>query len=145
MHTNLHARTMAGTAMPDTATFFDEEGHLVDSGSTFDVPVDVQRPVVSSPPHQAVTTTRAMRIVRAASGRMELRLVDQLVDGKHDKYLIETAILSPFSTSRSTLGSFPDKLTFEVANEFFESVVSKTFPPETLRNNKVVPIHINIL
>jgi len=83
-----------------------------------------------------------LRIARAITGETELRLFAQSV-GDATTYIVRKSSIAPYKTVDTPLKG--RKLTEPRAREAFAKLVAETYPAETLRNNKVVPIHLDLL
>jgi hypothetical protein len=83
-----------------------------------------------------------LRIARAITGETELRLYAQKV-GDATTYIVRKSSIAPYKSVDTPLKG--KKLTEPRAREAFEKLVAETYPAETLRNNKVVPIHLDLL
>jgi hypothetical protein len=83
-----------------------------------------------------------LRIARAITGETELRLFAQKV-GDATTYIVRKSSIAPYKTVDTPLKG--KKLTEPRAREVFEKLVGETYPAETLRNNKVVPTHLDLL
>lgn len=96
-------------------------------------------PVAAPAPAAPLVT---LRIARAITGETELRLFAETV-GKATTYIVRKSSIAPYKTVDTPLKG--KKLTEPRAREAFEKLVAETYPAETLRNNKVVPIHLDLL
>ena len=95
-----------------------------------------------------VPQSRALRIVRAKSGETELRLLVEHDDGNGTQFVIVSSTIAPYVSKREVLvkrGKKKSPLNKEQAIEEFELRVESAYPPEVLRNQKIVAIHLNIL
>lgn len=83
-----------------------------------------------------------LRIARAITGETELRLFAQKM-GDATTYIVRKSSIAPYKNVDTPLKG--KKLTEARAREAFEKLVAESYPAETLRNNKVVPIHLDLL
>ena len=91
---------------------------------------------------------RAMKIARAISGETELRLLEQHDGDKTVRYVIASSTIAPYAVKREVLvkpGKKKTPLNEQQAIEEFERRVALAYPPEKLRNNKTVAIHLNLI
>jgi hypothetical protein len=92
---------------------------------------------------------RAIKLARAKTGETELRLLVEQ-DGKETRYryVIDSSTIAPYVVKREVLvkpGKKKAPMNEQQAVEEFERRVALAYPPETLRNNKVVAIHLNLI
>jgi hypothetical protein len=102
------------------------------------MPVPVETNAALAPAAPRVT----LRIARAITGETELRLFAQKVGGA-TTYIVRKSSIAPYKSVDTPLKG--KKLTEPRAREVFEKLVGETYPAETLRNNKVVPTHLDLL
>ena len=89
-----------------------------------------------------VITTSAVRIVRALAGTSELRLLSERANAVHQRYMLETATIAPYSRDRSPLmskrkspeGEMP--MTMKEALRAFDAAVGKAYPPVKLQTGR---------
>lgn len=91
--------------------------------------------------------SRALKIARAITGESELRLLAER-EGEKIRFVVATSTLAPYKVEREVLvksGKKKTPLNELQALEEFERRVALAYPPETLRNNKIVAIHLNLI
>jgi hypothetical protein len=91
--------------------------------------------------------SRAVKLARAKTGESELRLLAEQ-DGDAVRYVLAKSTIAPFAVKREVLVDAQDKKTpmnYQQAVEEFERRVALAYPPEKLRNNKIVTIHLNLI
>lgn len=120
--------------------------------------VDAPAPTCSAPqpapfadagPAKAVGVahSRALKIARAKTGETELRLLVEQ-DGVETRFIIASSTLAPYAVQREVLvkpGKKKTPLNELQAVKEFERRVALAYPPEKLRNNKTVAIHLNLI
>lgn len=91
--------------------------------------------------------SRALKIARAKTGETELRLLaEQTSAGTH--FVLVSSTIAPYATKREVLvkpGKKKAPMNEQQAIEEFERRVAEAYPPEKLRNNKFVAIHLNLI
>ena len=95
----------------------------------------------------AVAHSRALKIARAKTGETELRLLVEQ-QGTETRFVIASSTLAPYVVNREVLvkpGKKKAPLNELQAVEEFERRVALAYPPEKLRNNKIVAIHLNLI
>jgi len=91
--------------------------------------------------------SRALKIARAITGETELRLLAEK-SGAEVRFIIVSSTIAPYATKRETLvkpGKKKTPMNEQQAIEEFERRVASAYPPETLRNGKIVAIHLNLI
>lgn len=91
--------------------------------------------------------SRALKIARAKTGETELRLLAEQ-HGTETRFVIASSTLAPYAVKREDLvkaGKKKAPMNEKQAVEEFERRVALAYPPETLRNNKIVAIHLNLI
>lgn len=88
-------------------------------------------------------TFKAIRIARAKSGATELRLLVQMIGGAAS-YFVQESRIAPYERESKPLAD-GKKLTEARARALFEKRVATTYPPEILRNKKLVATHVDLL
>jgi hypothetical protein len=91
--------------------------------------------------------SRALKLSRAKTGESEFRLLAEQ-DGDAVRYSIATSTIAPYSVKREVLvkpGKKQTPMNEQQAVEEFERRVALAYPPEKLRNNKTVAIHLNLI
>lgn len=106
-------------------------------------------PFADAVPAQAAgpAQSRAVKLVRAKTGESELRLLAEQ-DGDAVRYVLAKSTTAPFVVKREVLFDAEGKktpLNYQQAVEEFERRVALAYPPEKLRNNKIVAIHLNLI
>lgn len=133
---------------------FDELPPLDLASRTFDVP---EPPAPAAPP--ARITRTPVRIIRARTGIVELRLLSERADGIHQRYVLERVrIAAPYASERlpllstrrrtgETADADGDKLPMstEKANRAFDRAVASSFPDIELRPGVTVPTSVVML
>lgn len=100
-------------------------------------------PVKASDPAKS----RALKIARAITGETELRLLAEK-SGAEMCFIIASSTIAPYATKREVLvkpGKKKTPMNEHQAIEEFERRVAAAYPPETLRNGKLVAIHLNLI
>lgn len=91
--------------------------------------------------------SRALKIARAKTGETELRLLaEQASTGT--RFVLVSSTIAPYATNREVLvkpGKKKAQMNEQQAIEEFERRVAMAYPPEKLRNNKIVAIHLNLI
>jgi hypothetical protein len=91
--------------------------------------------------------SRALKIARAKTGETELRLLAEQ-DGAEIRFVLVSSTIAPYASTREVLvkpGKKKAPLNELQAVEEFERRVALAYPPEKLRNNKIVAIHLNLI
>lgn len=91
--------------------------------------------------------SRALKIARAKTGESELRLLAEQA-GTEVHFVLVSSTIAPYATKREVLvkpGKKKAPMNELQAVEEFERRVALAYPPETLRNNKIVAIHLNLI
>lgn len=89
-----------------------------------------------------------MKIARAISGETELRLLERQDGDQTVRYVIASSTIAPYTVKREVLvkpGKKKTPLNEQQAIAEFERRVALAYPPEKLRNNKTVAIHLNLI
>lgn len=91
--------------------------------------------------------SRALKISRAMTGETELRLLAEQDGNGGVHFLLASFTIWPYKVQRHLLvrGKKKTPMNKQQALEAFEQRVALIYPPEKLRNEKLVPIHINLL
>ena len=106
-------------------------------------------PVADAEPSKAAGSvqSRALKLSRAKTGESELRLLAEQ-DGNAVRYVIASSTIAPYTVKRDVLvkpGKKQTPMNEQQAVEEFERRVALAYPPEKLRNNKTVAIHLNLI
>lgn len=91
--------------------------------------------------------SRAVKIARAKTGETELRLLKEQ-EGAESRFVIVSSTNAPYVTKRELLvqpGETQTPMNEQQAVEEFERRVALAYPPEKLRNNQTVAIHLNLI
>lgn len=126
--------------------FFPDDSIEAPSASS---PTSVPAPIADSAPAKAAgpAQSRALKIARAKTGETELRLLAEQ-DGETVRFVLVSSTIAPYATKREVLvkpGRRKTPMNEQQAVEEFERRVALAYPPETLRNNKTVAIHLNLI
>jgi hypothetical protein len=112
-------------------------------------PTSVPAPLADKAPTKATgpAQSRALKIARAKTGETELRLLAEQ-DGETVRFVLVSSTIAPYATKREVLvkpGRRKNPMNEQQAVEEFERRVALAYPPETLRNNRTVAIHLNLI
>lgn len=112
--------------------------------------VATQAPLTIAQPTKAIGSapSRALKIVRAKSGETELRLLAEQDGNGGVHFIIASSTIAPYEVKRDLLvkrGKKKVPMNKQQAIEEFDLRVAQAYPPEKLRNDKLVAIHLNIL
>jgi hypothetical protein len=91
--------------------------------------------------------SRALKIARAITGETELRLLAEK-SGAEVRFTLVSSTIAPYASTREALvkpGKKKTPMNEQQAIEEFERRVASAYPPETLRNGKIVAIHLNLI
>jgi hypothetical protein len=91
--------------------------------------------------------SRALKIARAKTGETELRLLAEQASAGI-RFVLVSSTIAPYATKRELLvkpGKKKAPMNEQQAIEEFERRVALAYPPEKLRNNKFVAIHLNLI
>ena len=100
-------------------------------------------PAIAAP----VAQSRALKIARAKTGETELRLLAE-EDATGIRFVVASSTTAPYVVTREVLikaGKKKTPMNEQQALVEFERRVAIAYPPETLRNNKIVAIHLNLI
>ena len=102
----------------------------------------------ASPAKSAETLqSRTVRLSRAKTGETELRLLAEQI-GDVTQFVLAKSSNAPYVVVREVLvkpGKKKTPMNEQQAVEEFELRVASAYPPEKLRNNKIVAIHLNLI
>jgi hypothetical protein len=105
----------------------------------------VKLPLVTVAPEQTVTR-KALRIVRAKTGETEMRLLEQETEDEGIAYAVRTSTLNPYKHEDKVLTKKGGKLMNEAqARAAFDVLVTDRYPAVVLRNDRSVPVHLDLL
>lgn len=143
----MHSPQSQVLTLADIPMGFFPDDVFSESGTTRSAPAPT--PFADSAPAKAVgpAPSRAVKLARAKTGESELRLLAEQ-DGDVVRYVLATSTTAPYVVKREPLVDAEDKktpLNYQQAVEEFERRVALAYPPETLRNNKIVAIHLNLI
>lgn len=90
---------------------------------------------------------KALKIVRALSGELELRLLSEQHSGTHIQYVLQTSTLGPYTQERKTLldSKGREPITLEHAIRAFNALTVKTLPVFKHSSGKKIATHVEIL
>lgn len=126
--------------------FFHDE---VSNATTATQPATGPAPFADAPLAKAEgpIKSRALKIARAKTGETELRLLAEHTSPEI-RFVLVSATIAPYATTREVLvkpGKKKTPMNEQQAIEEFERRVASAYPPETLRNGKIVAIHLNLI
>jgi hypothetical protein len=143
--TNIVEKHFDMSSMPPS--MFDEGAYAYEMPMA--APIQADRPVPVLPTAALVQLNapvrQAVRIVRAKSGTTEIRLLVEKIERKADRFILEEAVLQPYTTNRTDLVKGSKHMTQKQAFAAFDKKTTEQYPAETLRSGKVVDRHSIVL
>jgi len=101
-------------------------------------------PLIPAAP-ESVAVLKALRIVRAKTGKTEMRLFERKAEGQATAYVVRVSSINPSSHDDKVLQK-GDKLMNEAqARAAFERLVAGHYPAIVLREDMHVPVHLDLL
>lgn len=117
---------------------------IIKAAITTLVPFTTQQPSKPSVTPQSFT----LKIARAISGATEIRLLAEQDGNGGVHFVVAKSTIAPYTVTREVLvkrGKNKTPLNKKQATEEFDRLVTVAYPPEKLRNEKLVAIHLNLL
>lgn len=135
-----------------TTSFYDHASDMPDAffpdeAMAAPVPKSAANVISTFADQQTAMPCRALKIARAITGETELRLLAEQDGNGGVHFLLARSTIAPYTVQREMLlrGRKKTPMNKQQALDAFEQRVALIYPAEKLRNEKLVPTHINLL